>query len=419
LLDTREKATLEVDAEEVRIMVIGVPKEVLAGERRVALIPERVAYLVKQGRKVLVESGAGAEAFFDDAAYARAGAQVVPDARAVYAGSDLVVKVRAPAVNPATAVDEITLLREGLILVALLDPLNFPQRAGAIAQARVTSFSMDAMPRTTRAQSMDVLSSMATVAGYRAALLGASQIGKFFPLLMTAAGTVTPAKVLILGAGVAGLQAIATARRLGAVVQAFDTRPAVREQVESLGATFLTLALQVEHAQDAGGYARQLDEADSNAERDLLAEPVRLADVIITTAAIPGARAPILITEEMVASMHAGSVIVDLSAATGGNCACTVPGQQVIVHGVVIEGPINLPATMPVHASQLFSRNLCNFVEHLLANGVKPGAMDGGFDLNLEDEITRETCITYDGRILHRIARERLEALEGASVGHV
>jgi NAD(P) transhydrogenase subunit alpha len=400
-------------------MMIGVPKEVLAGERRVALIPERVAHLVKQGQKVLVESGAGAEAFFDDDAYARAGAQIVPDARAVYAGSDLVVKVRAPAVNPATDVDEITLLREGLLLVALLEPLTSPQRSAAIAQARVTSFSMDVMPRITRAQSMDVLSSMATVAGYRAALLGASQIGKFFPLLMTAAGTITPAKVLVLGAGVAGLQAIATARRLGAVVQAFDTRPAVREQVESLGATFLTLPLQVEHAQDSGGYARQLNEADSNAERDLLADPVRMADVIITTAAIPGARAPILITEEMVASMHAGSVIVDLSAATGGNCACTVPGQRVVAHGVVIEGPTNLPATMPVHASQLFSRNLCNFVEHLLANGLKPGAMDGGFELNLEDEITRETCITHDGHIVHRVARERWEALEGASAGHV
>jgi len=396
------------------MMVIGVPREVLTGERRVALIPERVAHLVKQGQKLLVESGAGSEAHFDDAAYVQAGAQVVPDPQVLYASSDLVVKVRAPAVNPDNGVDELALLHAGVLLVALLEPRVSPQRIGALAERGVTSFSLDTMPRTTRAQSMDVLSSMATVSGYRAALLGATRLGRFFPLLMTAAGTVTPAKVLVLGAGVAGLQAIATARRLGAVVQAFDTRPAVREQVESLGAAFLTLPLQVEQAQDEGGYARQLEEAAYAAERELLLEPVQGADVIITTAAIPGAKAPILITEEMVASMRAGSVIIDLSAAMGGNCACTVLGEQVMAHGVTIDGPVNLPATMPVHASQLFSRNLCNFVEHLLANGLKSGASDGAFAPNLEDEITRETCITHEGQIVHRLTREQWEAMNGA-----
>jgi len=399
-------------------MLIGVPKEILSGERRVALNPERVAYLVGKGHKVLVEAGAGSEAFFDDGAYTQAGAQLAPDAQALYTQADLVVKVRAPGVNPATRVDELTLLREGSMLVGLLEPLASPARVGDLAARKVTSFSLDALPRITRAQSMDVLSSMATIAGYRAALIGASQLPKFFPLLMTAAGTITPAKVLVLGAGVAGLQAIATARRLGAVVQAFDTRPVVREQVESLGATFLTLPLEVEHAQDAGGYARQLEEEAYAAERKLLADPVRLADVVITTAAIPGAKAPVLITEEMVASMRAGSVIVDLSAATGGNCALTVLGQQVVAHGVIVEAPANLAASMPLHASQLFARNMTTFVDHLLAQGVKAGAIEGAYDLSLDDEIVRSTCITHEGRILHKVARERWEALEGAVAAH-
>lgn len=303
------------------------------------------------------------------------------------------------------------------MLVALLDPLNTSARMHQLAQRRITGFSLDTIPRITRAQGMDVLSSMATVAGYKAGLLGASHLGKFFPLLMTAAGTVTPAKVLVLGAGVAGLQAIATARRLGAVVTAFDTRPAVREQVESLGATFLTLPLEVEHAQDAGGYARQLDESAYRKEQELLAEPVRLSDVIVTTAAIPGARAPILITEEMVKSMRHGSVIVDLSGNTGGNCALTEAGQCVVRHGVTIDAPANLAAAMPVHASQLFARNLTNFVDHLLTNGLKPGA-DGKLEVNLEDEIVRGTCITNGGQIVHRATRERWEALEGSGNAH-
>ena len=399
-------------------MVIGIPKEVLADERRVALLPERVGYLVKKGHELLVESGAGLGAFADDEAYKQAGAQIASGAKDLYARADLVLKVRAPGVNPVDNVDEITLLREGMALVALLDPLNSPRRMGELANKKIAAFSLDAMPRITRAQSMDVLSSMATVAGYRAALLGASHLAKFFPLLMTAAGTVTPAKVLVLGAGVAGLQAIATARRLGAVVQAFDTRPVVREQVESLGATFLTLPLEVEHAQDAGGYARQLDESANKKELELLAEPVRQADVIITTAAIPGARAPILISAEMVASMRPGSVIIDLSSMTGGNCALTELGKTIVAHGVTIDAPANLAATMSIHASQLFGRNLSTYVEHILANGLKSGEGKDGLEVSLDDEIVRSTCITYGGNVMHRATRERLDAAEGAAAAH-
>ncbi|HVC81197.1 MAG TPA: Re/Si-specific NAD(P)(+) transhydrogenase subunit alpha [Chloroflexota bacterium] len=395
-------------------MIIGVPKEIMAGERRVALVPERVAYLVGKGHQVLIETGAGAAAFFDDGSYTRAGAQIALDPRTLYAGVDLVLKVRAPAFDPDSEADEIDLLRQGAVLVALLDPLAAPNRMGRLAARGVTSFSLDVIPRITRAQSMDVLSSMATVAGYRAALIGATQLGKFFPLLMTAGGTVVPARVLVLGAGVAGLQAIATARRLGAVVQAFDTRPLVREQVESLGAGFLTLALDVGDAQDAGGYARGLAEEAYAAERDLLREPVRQADVIITTATIPGGRAPVLLSAEMVASMRPGSVIVDLAAAGGGNCELSVPGERIVSGGVIIEAPTNLPASMPVHASQLFARNAVAFVTHLLDHGLTPSAQGGSFDLTLDDEIVRETCITYSSEVLHRATRERMSARKEA-----
>jgi NAD(P) transhydrogenase subunit alpha len=378
-------------------------------------VPERVAFLVGKGQEVLVEAGAGEAAYFTDDAYVKAGAQIVPDARSLYARADLVLKVQAPAINPLLEEDEISLLREGSLLVALLEPLMAPQRMARLAERQVTSFSLDAVPRITRAQSMDVLSSMATVAGYKAALLGAVELGKFFPLLMTAAGTVTPAKVLVLGAGVAGLQAIATARRLGAVVQAFDTRPQVREQVESLGATFLTLDLKVEQAEDAGGYARALAQDIHAAELALLAEPVAGADVVITTAAVPGVRAPILITEEMVARMRPGSVIVDLSANTGGNCALSAPGQRIVAHGVTIEAPLNLPASLPVHASQLYARNATEFLLHVIAHGLKAGTQEGTFVLKPEDEIARATCITSGGSIVHQATRERLEALEGAA----
>ena len=380
-----------------------------------ALVPESAARLAGAGHQVLVESGAGAEAAFDDGAYTQAGALVLPDAASLYRRSELVLKVQAPGINPASGADELALMRDGTMLVALLNPLAAPERIARLAERRVTGFSLDAIPRITRAQGMDVLSSMSTVAGYRAALLGATLLGRFFPLLMTAAGTVTPARVLVLGAGVAGLQAIATARRLGAVVQAFDTRPVVREQVESLGASFLSLPMEEESVQDAGGYARQMSEDVYARERELLREPVREADVIISTAMIPGAPAPVLLTEEMAAAMRPGSVIVDLAAAAGGNCALTQPDRRVVAHGVVVEGPTNLPATMPVHASQLYSRNLLAFVTHLLTNGLIPDVEIGSPSLNLDDEITRATCITHGGQILHPATRERYDAQRGES----
>ena len=388
----------------------------MAGERRVALVPESAARLVAAGHHVLVETGAGAQAYSDDRAYADAGAQVVPDSRALYAQAEIVLKVRAPARHPTHGYDEIALLRAGTMLVALLQPLSAPDRMRQLAARGVTSLSMDVMPRITRAQGMDVLSSMSTVAGYRAALLGATLLGRFFPLLMTAAGTVTPARVLVLGAGVAGLQAIATARRLGALVQAFDTRPVVREQVESLGARFLTVPLDEETAADAGGYARELSEESYARERELLRDAVREADVVITTAMIPGARAPVLLSAEMVAAMRPGSVIVDLAAEAGGNCALTEPGQHVVAHDVIIEGPLNLPATLPVDASRLYSRNLLAFVTHLLAHGVVIDEQTGSRQLNLDDEIVRSTCITHAGQILHRVTLERCAAAKGESL---
>jgi H+-translocating NAD(P) transhydrogenase subunit alpha len=393
-------------------MKIGVPKEIMAGEHRVALVPESAARLVAAGHHVLVETGAGAHAYIDDLAYA--GAQVVPDPHTLYAHAELVLKVRAPARHPTHDYDEIALLREGTLLIALLQPLAAPERMRRLAARGVTSFSLDALPRITRAQGMDALSSMSTVAGYRAALLGATLLGRFFPLLMTAAGTVTPARVLVLGAGVAGLQAIATARRLGAIVQAFDTRVVVREQVQSLGASFLSMPLQ-QTAADAGGYARELSEDNYARERELLRDAVREADVVITTAMIPGARAPVLLSAEMVAAMRPGSVIVDLAAEAGGNCALTEPGQHVVAHDVIIEGPLNLPATMPVDASRLYSRNLLAFVTHLLAHGVVIDEQTGSRQLNLDDEIVRSTCITHAGQILHRATLERCVAAKGAS----
>ena len=393
-------------------MKIGVPKEIMAGEHRVALVPESGARLVAAGHDVLVETGAGAHAYIDDLAYA--GAQVVPDPRTLYAHAELVLKVRAPARHPTRDYDEIALLREGTLLIALLQPLSAPERMRRLAARGVTSFSLDVLPRITRAQGMDALSAMSTVAGYRAALLGATLLGRFFPLLMTAAGTVTPARVLVLGAGVAGLQAIATARRLGAIVQAFDTRAVVREQVQSLGASFLTVPLK-ETVADAGGYARELSADGYARERELLRDAVREADVVITTAMIPGARAPVLLSAEMVAAMRPGSVIVDLAAEAGGNCALTEPGQRVVVHGVIIEGPLNLPATMPVDASRLYSRNLLAFATHLLAHGVVIDEQTGNRQLNLDDEIARSTCITHAGQILHRATLEHCVAAKGAS----
>ncbi len=362
-------------------MKIGVPKETMPGERRVALVPETAARLVKGGNEVVVERGAGVEAAFVDAAYEQAGARIVDDAY----DADLIVKVQRP--TP----DEVNKLRSGQMLVAFLGPLIDPRYSEALAKKGVIALSMDAIPRITRAQPMDALSSQATVAGYKAVLLAAAQLPRFFPMLTTAAGTIAPAKAFVIGAGVAGLQAIATARRLGAVVEAFDTRPVVKEQVQSLGAKFLEI---------------DLGESGAGKEVELLAKATRENDIVITTAAIPGRKAPVLITKEMVPAMRPGSVIVDLAAETGGNCELTEAGKTVVKEGVTIVGTTNVPSTMPYHSSQMYSRNIAS----LLALFVK----DGKATLDMGDEVVKGTVITQNGEVVHEATRKLL-APAGAS----
>jgi NAD(P) transhydrogenase subunit alpha len=354
-------------------MRIGVPKETLAGERRVAIVPETIGRL--PGFEVAVERGAGVAAGYPDAAYEQAGATLVDDA---YADAAAVAKVQKPTA------DEIAKLSEGQVLIAFLSPLTDREGVEQLAQRGVVAFAMESIPRTTRAQSMDALSSQATVGGYRAALWAADRLPRFFPMLMTAAGTVAPAKVLVLGAGVAGLQAIATARRLGAVVSGFDVRPAVREQVESLGATFLDLGVVGE--QTEGGYAKELTPEQQAEQQRLLEERLPEFDAVITTAAIPGRPAPRLIPASAVRTMKPGSVIIDLAAESGGNCELTRPGEEIVESGVTIVGLTNIPATMPYHASQLYSRNVSALLQHL--------APEGTLALDWDDEITAGACVT-------------------------
>jgi len=373
-------------------MKVGVPKETLAGERRVAIVPETARGLVKASIQVTVESGAGESAFFSDAAYIDAGA-VVTDAATAFA-ADAVLKVQPP--TP----DEVARLRERSVLISFLQPATSADAIGALAKRKVSSFSLDLVPRISRAQSMDALSSQAGIAGYKAVLIAANHLPKFFPLLMTAAGTVAPARVLVMGAGVAGLQAIATARRLGAVVEAYDVRPAVKDEVKSLGATFLELPLEAQEG--TGGYAREQSEDFLRRQRELLGDRVAASDVVITTAAIPGRKAPILVTAEMVRRMRAGSVIVDLAAETGGNVELTRAGEIIQVGGVTIDGTRNLPSTMPVHASQLYSKN----VSTLLLVLVK----DGAVKLDFTDEIVKGACVTYNGEVVNPRAKELVEA---------
>ncbi|MEB3358737.1 MAG: Re/Si-specific NAD(P)(+) transhydrogenase subunit alpha [Synechococcales bacterium] len=381
-------------------MKLAVAKEVEFGERRVALIPETVARLVKQGFEVWVESGAGDNAFFFDDAYATAGAKIVYDVGQLYQEADLLLKVKPPQAREEGQ-SELDLLKPGTVLIGFLDPLGKPQLMQQLADRQVTAFSVEMIPRTTRAQSMDALSSQASLAGYKATLLAAATLPKFFPMLTTAAGTIRPAKVLIMGAGVAGLQAIATARRLGAVVEAFDIRPAVKEEVQSLGARFVDVSLD-EETVATGGYAREISEAAKQRTREVLTEHVSQADVVITTAQVPGRKAPELVSEEMVAQMKPGSVIVDLAAEQGGNCACTEAGRDVVKHGVTILGPINLPASMPVNASQLYSKNLQTLVQHLVK--------DGALQLDFEDDITSGACVTHGGEIRLQRVREAIAA---------
>ncbi len=370
-------------------MRIGVPRESAPGERRVALVPETVQRLIKSANEVVVERDAGTEAAFVDAAYEQAGARIVDDPY----DAELVVKVQRPDD------EELGRLRSGQILVAFLQPLIDPRYAQKVAERGVTALSMDAIPRITRAQPMDALSSQATVAGYKAVLLAAAELPRFFPMLTTAAGTIAPAKAFVIGAGVAGLQAIATARRLGAVVEAFDTRPVVKEQVQSLGARFLEIDLG-ESGEGTGGYAKELSEEAHRKEVELLAKAVKDNDIVITTAAIPGRKAPVLITADMVPAMRPGSVIVDLAAETGGNCELTEPGKTVVKHGVTIIGTTNLPSTMPYHASQMYSRNIAS----LLALFLK----DGKAEIDLSDEVLKGTVITQGGQVIQEATKKLL-----------
>ena len=355
-------------------MRLGVPKETVPGERRVALVPEIVSRLIGAGFEVAVERGAGTAASFTDEAYAEAGATLVESAF----DADAVAKVQKPSA------DEVEALREGSLLVAFLQPLTDPEGVERLAARGVTAFAMESIPRITRAQPMDALSSQATVAGYKAVLLAADRLPRFFPMLMTAAGTVAPAKVLVLGAGVAGLQAIATARRLGAVVTGFDVRPVVREQVESLGATFLELGVSAEETE--GGYARELSADEQRRQQEELEARIAEFDVVVTTALVPGRPAPLLIPASAVADMRPGSVIVDLAAEAGGNCELTEPGKQVERDGVTIVGPTNPASAMPYHASQLYARNVAALLQHL--------APQGELELDWEDEITAGACVT-------------------------
>ncbi len=373
-------------------MQAAVPRESATGERRVALTPDVLPRLTAAGVDVLVETGAGAAALFPDTSFEAKGAHIAPDARSAFERADVVCKVQPPTVGEAQA------LRPGSAVVSFLQPGSDLELVKVLAERRISAFSLDLLPRISRAQSMDALSSQATVSGYRAALVAAMRLPRFFPLFMTAAGTVPPAKVLVLGAGVAGLQAIATARRLGAVVRAYDVRPAAREEVKSLGAAFVELDLEAQEGQ--GGYAREQSEDFLDRQRALIAKEVAAADAVITTAAIPGRRAPVLVTAEMVHAMPPGGIVVDLAAESGGNCELSKPGEEVQVGDVVVYGALNMPSSMPMHASFLYSRNIAELLGVL--------AKDGAFAPDFGDEIVAGTCVTHDGEVLHTPTRDLL-----------
>jgi H+-translocating NAD(P) transhydrogenase subunit alpha len=374
-------------------MRIGVPKETAPGEHRVALVPEIVGKLKAKGLDVLVQQGAGSDALLSDAAFAEAGAQITGEAAEVWS-SDVVVTIAPP--DP----QQIRALGSGSILIGFLAPLSSPQTTRALADAHATAFAMEAIPRISRAQSMDALSSQSNVAGYRAALLGAEEMGRFYPMLMTAAGTIPPAKVLVLGVGVAGLQALATAKRLGARTTGYDVRPEVAEQVQSLGAQWLDLGLE---ASGEGGYARELTEEERARQQQALTDAIKGFDVVITTALVPGRPAPKLVTAEAVEGMKPGSVIVDLAGEAGGNCELTVPGETVVRHDVKIVSPLNLPASMAEHASQLFARNVLALLELFVGE-------DGALKLDFDDEIVAGSCIVRDGEIVNPGAKAAVEA---------
>lgn len=371
-------------------MIVGVPQETFPGERRVALVPAIVPTLTKVGLEVHVQAGAGLAAGFPDAQYTAKGAKIVPSREEVLK-ADILLQVRAAGANPEAGKADLPLLHPGQLVIGLCDPLGRPEAIQELAARGATLFALELLPRITRAQSMDVLSSQATLAGYRAVLVAATQLPKMFPMLMTAAGTITPARAFVIGAGVAGLQAIATAHRLGAVVSAYDVRPAVKEQVQSVGAKFVEMPLETTTAETKGGYAQQMDEDFYRRQRELMARVVAESDIVITTAAIPGKKSPVLITAAAVEGMAPGSVIVDLAAERGGNCELTRAGETVMHGGVTILGPLNLPGEVPYHASQLYAKNISTFLLALVK--------DGQIKLDMEDEIVRDTLVTRDGQV--------------------
>jgi H+-translocating NAD(P) transhydrogenase subunit alpha len=387
-------------------MIVGVPREGYPGERRVAMVPAMVPNLKKAGLDVLVEAGAGQGAGYRDTEYVEKGAKLAASRDEVFANADIVVQFLCHGANDKTGSEDLPLLRKGQALVGFLRPLGTVKTVQEVADRGVTSFSVELMPRITRAQSMDALSSMATICGYKAVLLAADTLPRMCPMLTTAAGTIAPARVLIIGAGVAGLQAIATARRLGAVASAYDMRAASKEQVLSLGGRFVELAVEAKDAQDASGYAKAQDESFYQKQRELLGNVVAESDIVITAAVIPGKKSPVLVTKEMVERMSLGSVIVDLAAERGGNCELTKPDETAVIHGVTIIGEYNLAATVPYHASQMYARNLTSFLLHL--------TKEGKLQLNLQDEIMRETLLTHEGEIVNTRVREffKLPALQ-------
>lgn len=404
-------------------MIIGVAKETYPGERRVALIPASAGPLVKAGMEVCIEAGAGLESGFTDDEYKERGCNVVASRSEVFSQADVLLQVRTFGSNPDQGATELEMVKPGQVVIGFVDPLNAPERSKQLAEKNISLFSMEMMPRITRAQSMDALSSMATVAGYKAVLMAAVSLPRMFPMSMTAAGTIAPARVFVIGAGVAGLQAIATAKRLGAVVKAYDVRPAVKEQIESLGGKFVEMELETSASEDKGGYAKAQDEEFYRKQRELMASVVKDSDVVITTAAIPGKKSPVLVTGEMVATMPPGSVIIDLAAERGGNCELTKADETVVEHNVTIMGPTNLPTDTPYHASQMYAKNITTFLMHLVPAAtpkkvkneetgkweeVKVDPKDYKVEYDMDDEITTGTLIARDGQVVHQRVRELL-----------
>ena len=392
-------------------MLIGVPREIASGERRVAIVPEVVPLLTRAGHRVVVERGAGQRAGFTDEAYKAVGADVVDTPQQIYSTAQMILKVQRPARAESSGKAELDMLAKGTVLIGLLQPSGDPALFQQLADREIIACSMELVPRTIRAQMMDALSSQSTVAGYKAVLLAANALQKFFPMLMTAAGTVRPARVLVIGAGVAGLQAIATARRIGAVVEAFDTRPVVKEQVQSLGASFVELDVHLEDAQDAGGYARELSDRHITREKELIHKHALQADVIITTALVPGKAAPVLVSAETVKEMRPGSVIVDLAGEQGGNCELTVPGETIVTHDVTIIAPLHISSDLAYHASQMYAKNISALVVLL--------APKGELNLNFSDDIIDAVVVTANGEVRHEATRRRLgmEPLKSPTVG--